>query len=114
MELLRSTRRDCPVVRFDTMRTILSVGAVEKLEFRQFDVKTAFLYGTLEEEVYVKQPEGFENGTNSVCRLNRSLYGLKQSPRCWNKKLVDFLKKKGMNKALLIRVCSFEKDRSLN
>uniref|UniRef100_A0A5S6Q626 Reverse transcriptase Ty1/copia-type domain-containing protein n=1 Tax=Trichuris muris TaxID=70415 RepID=A0A5S6Q626_TRIMR len=88
-----------PVVRFDTVRTILSIGAVEKLKFRQFDVKTAFLYGTLEEEVYVKQSEGFEDGTNRVCRLNRSLYGLKQSPRCWNKKLVHFLKRKGMKQS---------------
>uniref|UniRef100_A0A5S6Q667 Reverse transcriptase Ty1/copia-type domain-containing protein n=1 Tax=Trichuris muris TaxID=70415 RepID=A0A5S6Q667_TRIMR len=88
-----------PVVRFDTVRTILSIGAVEKLKFRQFDVKTAFLYGTLEEEVYVKQLEGFEDGTNRVCRLNRSLYGLKQSPRCWNKKLVDFFEKKRIKRS---------------
>ncbi|KFD60883.1 hypothetical protein M514_26944 [Trichuris suis] len=88
-----------PVARFDTVRTILSVGAVEKLKFQQFDVKTAFLYGTLEEEVYVRQPEGFEDGTDRVCRLNRSLYGLKQSPRCWNKRLVEFMKKKGMKQS---------------
>jgi len=55
------------------------------MKLKHFDVKTAFLYGELEEEVYLEQPEGFDNGSGRVCRLKRSLYGLKQAPRCWNK-----------------------------
>ncbi|KRX78876.1 Retrovirus-related Pol polyprotein from transposon TNT 1-94 [Trichinella sp. T6] len=47
----------------------------------------------------VKQPEGFENGTNEVYKLNRSLYGLKQAPRCWNLRLVEFLRKQGLKQS---------------
>ncbi|KRZ65887.1 Retrovirus-related Pol polyprotein from transposon TNT 1-94 [Trichinella papuae] len=61
-----------PVAHFDTVHALLSIAAVERLKLQQFDVKTAFLYGALK-EVYVKQPEGFENGTNQVKQ------GLKQN-----------------------------------
>ncbi|KRZ73594.1 Retrovirus-related Pol polyprotein from transposon TNT 1-94 [Trichinella papuae] len=61
-----------PVACFDTVRAILSIAAVERLRLQQLDVKTAFLYGALKEEVYVKQPEGFENGTNQDYKLNRT------------------------------------------
>ncbi|KRY78787.1 Retrovirus-related Pol polyprotein from transposon TNT 1-94 [Trichinella pseudospiralis] len=71
---------------------LILIAAVERLKLQQFDVKTAFLYSALKEEVYVKQPEGFENGTNQVYKLNRSLYDLKEAPRCWNLRLVAFLK----------------------
>ncbi|KFD66793.1 LOW QUALITY PROTEIN: hypothetical protein M514_20937, partial [Trichuris suis] len=82
-----------PVARFDTVRTILAVSADEDLVLRQFDVKTAFLYGSLEEEVYMKQPEGFDDGSGRVCKLQRSLYGLKQAPRCWNTRFKEFIRK---------------------
>ena len=61
------------------------------------DVSTAFLHGELSEEVYMKQPEGFiESGQEHlVCRLKRSIYGLKQSPRCWNHALDSHLKEMG-------------------
>ena len=88
-----------PVVRFDTVRSVLSVAATENMYLAQFDVKTAFLYGTLEEEIYMRQPEGFDDGTNRVCKLERSLYGLKQSPRCWNKRFVDYLLELGFVKS---------------
>ena len=55
------------------------------------DVKTAFLYGSVKEEIYVNQPKGFNNGTGRVCRLNKALYGLKQSPRVWYQTLSEFL-----------------------
>jgi hypothetical protein len=85
-----------PVIRFDTIRVMLSVAAKEKLHLAQFDIKTAFLYGELEETIYMRQPEGFEDGTARVCKLNKSLYGLKQSPRCWNKRFKSFLDKHGL------------------
>jgi hypothetical protein len=66
-----------PVARYDTIRTLLAVAASRYIKLKQFDVKTAFLYGELEEEVYVEQPEGFDDGSGLVCRLKRSLYGLK-------------------------------------
>jgi len=55
------------------------------------DVKTAFLNGELDEEIYMAVPEGVAAPHNSVCKLNRSLYGLKQSPRMWNRKIDDYL-----------------------
>ena len=85
-----------PVARFDTIRALLAVAALQKLHLQQFDVKTAFLYGDLEEEVYIQQPRGFEDGTNRVCKLKKSLYGLKQAPRCWNKRLLEFFRKQGL------------------
>lgn len=75
-----------------TIRPLLSVSAKEKLHFTQFDVSTAFLNGNLKEEIYMKQPEGFSDGTTKVCLLKRSLYGLK-APRCWNSCFEDILNK---------------------
>jgi hypothetical protein len=85
-----------PVARYDTIRTLLAVAASEGMKIKQFDVKTAFLYGELEEEMYLEQPEGFEDGSGRVCRLKRSLYGLKQAPRCWNKRFIGFMEKAGL------------------
>ncbi|KAH9659037.1 Integrase catalytic domain-containing protein [Citrus sinensis] len=66
----------------------------------QLDIKTAFLHGELEEEIYMLQPEGFaETGKeNLVCRLNKSLYGLKQAPRCWYKRFDSFIMSLGYNR----------------
>lgn len=80
-----------PVARLDTIRTVLSIAANEKLELAQFDVKTAFLNGIIEEEIYMQQPEGYEDNSQRVCRLRKSLYGLKQSSRAWNKRFKDVL-----------------------
>ena len=88
-----------PVVRNTTIRTLLSVAASEKLHLMQFDVSTAFLYGNLQEEIYMKQPEGFTDGTAKVCKLKRSLYGLKQAPRCWNARFGAFLGKWGFRQS---------------
>ena len=61
------------------------------------DVSTAFLHGELTEEVYTKQPKGFvkQGKEHLVCCLNHSIYGLKQSPRCWNQALDSQLKELG-------------------
>lgn len=82
-----------PVVRYDSIRVLLALAVENDFEIAQFDVKTAFLHGKLEEEIYIKQPRGFEdpNAPNSVGKLSKSLYGLKQAPRCWNKTFVNFL-----------------------
>ncbi|KAK7603621.1 hypothetical protein V9T40_003620 [Parthenolecanium corni] len=80
-----------PVTRLDTVRSLLAVAAVQRMKVMQFDVSTAFLYGAVDEEIYMHQPVGFEDDTNRVCRLNRSLYGLKQASRCWNQKFDKFM-----------------------
>ena len=80
-----------PVVRASSIRALISIAASQNMVLTQFDVSTAFLYGELEEEIYMQQPEGFNDGSGRVCRLKRSLYGLKQAPRCWNKRFSNFL-----------------------
>ena len=67
------------------------------MSLHQLDVTTAFLNGKLEEMVYMRQPEGFvvEGTENLVCRLKRSIYGLKQSSRCWNSTIDGYLKQLG-------------------
>lgn len=81
-----------PVVKFTSFRLICSMAALENLQLSQFDVKTAFLYGQLTEETYMKQPVGYEDGSKRVCLLRKSLYGLKQASRTWNEKFTKFLK----------------------
>ena len=85
-----------PVARFDTVRLMLSIAARNNLHLGQFDIKTAFLYGNLKEDIYVKQPEGFHDGTSRVCKLIKSLYGLKQSPRCWTERFTKFFANLGL------------------
>ena len=72
-----------PVVRHTSIRILLSIVAAQDLELEQMDVKTAFLHGQLDETIYMEQPPGFrEPGSEGkVCLLQKSLYGLKQSPR---------------------------------
>lgn len=82
-----------PVVRYDSIRTILSIAAIEDWEIMQFDVKTAFLNGDLDTTIYMEVPEGVEAKNNSiVCCLKKSLYGLKQASRVWNETFTKFLK----------------------
>jgi hypothetical protein len=81
------------VAKFVSIRCNLALVAIEDMEIHQMDVKTTFLNGDLEEEIYMEQPEGFtEEGEHLVCKLHKSLYGLKQSPKAWNQKLDVFLK----------------------
>lgn len=84
-----------PVARFDTVRFLLSIAAHDGLFLGQFDIKTAFLYGDLKENIYMMQPEGFNDGTARVCKLLKSLYGLKQAPRCWTEHFSSFIKRIG-------------------
>ncbi|MCO5584252.1 hypothetical protein L7F22_038176 [Adiantum nelumboides] len=74
-----------PVLRMSSFRLLLALAATLDLEIFHLDVQTAFLHGELPEELYIEQPPYFvsETAPHSVCRLHRSLYGLKQSPRLW-------------------------------
>jgi hypothetical protein len=65
---------------------LLAVAAVKNLEITQMDIKGAYLNGDLDEEIYMRQPEGYNDGTGRVCHLYKTLYGLRQSGRSWNRK----------------------------
>lgn len=82
-----------PVVKHTSIRMLLSLVIERGLELEQLDVKTAFLHGHLDETIYMKQPEGYTQKGNEemVCLLKKSLYGLKQSPRCWYRRFDDFI-----------------------
>ena len=86
-----------PVMKFATLRFLLALAAQTGMHLHQLDVKTAFLNGDLEEEIYMEQPEGFEvqSERRLVCRLNKSLYGLKQAPRAWHEKLEEHMSHQG-------------------
>ena len=79
-----------PVVKQITLRILQSIASKRKLLVKHFDVKTAFLNGTISEEIHMQQPPGFEEDGKEkwICRLKRSLYGLKQAARSWNEALL--------------------------
>ena len=78
-----------PVIKAATIRLVLSVAVSRGWSLRQLDVQNAFLHGVLEEEVYMRQPLGFEDSSkpNYLCRLDKALYGLKHAPRAWYSRL---------------------------
>ena len=82
-----------PVARYTSIRSIISIVAEMGWKIHQMDVKTAFLNGFIQEEVYIEQPQGFEvHGKEShVCRLKKTLYGLKQAPRAWYSRIDTYL-----------------------
>lgn len=89
-----------PVARLDTMRTILAIAAQNKSPVYQMDVKSAFLNGYLEEEVYVEQPPGYEivGQEDKVYKLKKALYGLKQAPRAWYSRIDSYFLQNGFNR----------------
>ncbi|KAJ9557362.1 hypothetical protein OSB04_011976 [Centaurea solstitialis] len=89
-----------PVARLEAIRMFLAYAAYKDFTVFQMDVKTAFLYGHLKEEVYVTQPEGFVDPDHPdyVYVLDKALYGLKQAPRAWYEELSTYLLSKGFKK----------------
>ncbi|GJS35501.1 ribonuclease H-like domain-containing protein [Tanacetum coccineum] len=88
-----------PVVKMVTVRCLLNIVVSMSWPVFQLDVNNAFLYGDLEEVVYMKPPEGYFPSDNKVCRLKKSLYGLKQAPRQWNAKLTSTLIENGFSQS---------------
>ena len=86
-----------PVVRFETVRLMLALSALEDWYIEALDVKTTFLYGKLDEEIYMHQPEGFKvkGQENKVLRLHRALYSLKQAALSWWRELEASMKRLG-------------------
>lgn len=90
-----------PVVKMATVRSVVSIAAANHWQIHQMDVYNAFLQGDLYEEVYMNPPEGFSGntGNNQVCRLFKSLYGLKQASRQWNIKFTTTLTDSGFQQS---------------
>ena len=82
-----------PVAKFCSIRALLALAAREDMEIHQMDVKTAFLNGDLDEDIYMKQPQGYvvDGKEDYVCKLHKALYGLKQAGRAWYKKIDNVL-----------------------
>jgi hypothetical protein len=100
-----------PVARLDTVRLLLAIAAAFDLEIHQIDIKTAFLHGELEEEIFMEQPEGYVEPGNEhkVCLLLRSLYGLKQSARQWYKHLRASMKTWNFSESIAGDIAVFTK-----
>ena len=80
-----------PIVRMDSIRLVLAIVASNKWEVHHINVKSAFPHGDLEEEIYMRQPEGYTEYSSFVCKLGNYLYGIKQAPRAWYAKMDSFL-----------------------
>ncbi|GKB06944.1 retrovirus-related pol polyprotein from transposon TNT 1-94 [Tanacetum coccineum] len=91
-----------PVARLETIRMIIAIAAQYRWKIHQMDVKSAFLNGLLEEEVYVEQPEGYvaKGQEGKVLNLKKALYGLKQAPRAWNTRIDKYFQEHGFRKCL--------------
>jgi hypothetical protein len=101
-----------PVARMEAIRLLLAYACSKNVKVYQMDVKSTFLNGELEEEVYIEQPEGFQlsENTDYVCKLKKALYGLKQAPRAWYSRLDKYLQQAGFRKGsadnnLYIKTC---------
>lgn len=79
-----------PVINMTCLRILFALAVNEEYIIKKFDIKTAFLYGQLNEEIYMEVPEGYDE-RNKICLLKMSLYGLKQAPLSWNKHFSEFL-----------------------
>ena len=99
-----------PVVSNDAIRLIFAIAAHNNYKIITFDVKTAFLYGHLSEEIYMYPPEGY-TCKDKICRLRKALYGLKQAPLKWNRRFTDFLKNRKLTQ-LKTEQCLLKKENS--
>jgi hypothetical protein len=103
----------CPVAHTESQRLLLAIAVKLKLKLRQADVVSAFLNGEIDAEIFMKQPEGFEDSNlpDHVCLLQKGLYGLKQAGHLWNKKLDKFITTTlGLTKTLSDPCLYYKKD----
>lgn len=100
-----------PVVKNSSVRLLMAVAVIKQMIVEQIDIKNAYVNSELEEVVYMEQPQGFEEGDKRelVCKLNKSLYGLKQSGNKWNKCLNEILTKKLGFRRLKTESCIYVK-----
>ncbi|GJW23173.1 putative ribonuclease H-like domain-containing protein [Tanacetum coccineum] len=103
-----------PVARIEAIRLFLAFASYMGLTIYQMDVKSAFLYGTIEEEVYVHQPPGFVDPAhpNKVYKVIKALYGLHQAPRAWYETLSSFLMENGFRRGTIDKTLFIKKKKS--
>jgi hypothetical protein len=92
-----------PVVSKVSLRLLLAIAAVEDLHIYQLDVKTAFLHGTLKEEIYMEATAGMRYPPGTILRLLKSLYGLRQAPRVWHEEIRAFILNQGFRQSVIDR-----------
>lgn len=101
-----------PVINSSPLRLLFVICKQNNFNIKTFDIKTAFLYGAIEEDIYMYPPEGMEE-IKGICKLNKALYGMKQAPLKWNNTLTNFLKSEGLNQ-LKTEPCIFKnKDQTM-
>lgn len=95
------TETFAPVMKWNTLRSVISLAGHQGWTIVHLDVKTAFLNGDIQEDIYVKPPPGYESLTHPhhACKLKKALYGLKQAPRSWYCKIDDYLTGQGLQKS---------------
>nr|GEU85522.1 hypothetical protein [Tanacetum cinerariifolium] len=103
-------KRDARVARIEAIRLFLAFASFMKFKVYQMDVKSAFLYGKIAEEVYVTQPRGFEDPDHKVYKDVKALYGLHQAPRAWYERLSTFLLKHDYRRGTIDKTLFIKKD----
>ncbi|KAK6161335.1 hypothetical protein DH2020_004716 [Rehmannia glutinosa] len=102
-----------PVAKLVTVRLLIAIAAPRSWELHQMDIKSAFLNGFLNEEVFVEQPKGFQDPhkPNHVFKLKKALYGLKQAPRAWYERLAEFLLHVGFQRGSVDKTLFIKKEK---
>ena len=85
------TKTVAPIAKMDSIRLVLSIATSKRWGVHHMDVKSEFIHGEIQEEIYMQQPKGFIEYTSLVCKLKKYFYGLKQAPRAWYAKMDNFL-----------------------
>ncbi|UYV77008.1 hypothetical protein LAZ67_14002803 [Cordylochernes scorpioides] len=99
-----------PIVKHSTIRAFLAASVYKGMQVNHLDVKTAFLHGDLDKELYMELPEGLHTKqTNKVCKLKKAIYGLKQAGRSWNTKIASTLIKNNFKQSI-VDPCLFTKN----
>jgi len=103
-----------PVARLEAVRLLLAFACTSGFKLFQMDIKSAFLNGIINEEVYVEQPPDFEDHQhpNHVYKLKKALYGLKQAPRQWYERLKNFLLSNGYERGMIDKTLFIKKSNS--
>ena len=103
-----------PVARLEFIRILLAIASHLNFKLYQMGVKSAFLNGMLQEEIYVEQPKSFvdPHRPNDVYKLKRALYGLKQAPQAWYDRLTAYLTERGFKRGFADTTLFIRKDRN--